>query len=385
MSQLSHSSPSTRQHLLSCTDCCIEKDDIWLDLAVFDVWPQMRRAQSSKNTQNGIWDSYRNVIGTLHTSDQSKKVSLPLPLSLSTCFHWSQPGCLATKLKVWVKILGMIKLSATWAIDCSEDNAWIHYYLNSSSLPEWFISKFTWPRPSDKTSRLATWEHFVTSLVLCPTTAGCALSLYCFFILRPTSCSVFKDFQTEWSFSHFQPPNEGRSVVPQWIFHGDSTGILRSKQQPLQHIPWAGSFCCTDRGATHLALNMLMPISLKSCGYGPKMNNNGQQMSEWYHNYINMATTDLLTWRSSCSSWSSTSSPPKNDQTDQNDGDQNNLRPELQAMTSGVNCCLSRSRWIKTNDVCSWFGIDYIKSYKSGSVIFITASGADHLGCVRCR
>lgn len=236
----------------------------------------------------------------------------------------------------------------------------VHHYRNDLSLNS---------RGQGPVTRLPGWRHenmlLFMSLVLCPTTpAGCALSLYCFFILRPTSFSVFKHVQTEWSFSHFQPPNEGRSVVQsQWIFHGDSMekfwGPSNNRSSTSHELDRSAALIV----ALHTLLStcrIMMPVSFKSCGYGPKMVNNGQQMSEWYHNYINMATTDLLTWRSSCSSWSSTSSPPKNDQNDQNDGDQNNLRPELQAMTSGVNCCLSRSRWIKTNDVCSWFGIDYI-------------------------
>ena len=59
ISQLNHNSPAPA-HLLSCADCCIEKDDIWLDFTVFDVGPQLHRAQCSKNGRVVV-GCYRHV------------------------------------------------------------------------------------------------------------------------------------------------------------------------------------------------------------------------------------------------------------------------------------------------------------------------------------
>lgn len=180
---------------------------------------------------------------------------------------------ISPKWEVWMRLLGTIKLSATWAIDWCEDNAWIQY-LSSWSPPEPFLSK---------TSRLATLDNFVVH-VSCPMSTYTCWLCTVTNMLRPMSLC----FQAEWSFNHFQHQMmRSPCFNHQWIFH-EVFSEVQATTAPAHPMSWIVLLHWSWRYTPGLALNNLIPLSFKSW-YGSKkwftMVNSGVNR---YHNYINI-------------------------------------------------------------------------------------------------
>ena len=209
-----------------------------------------------------------------------------------------------------MRLLGTIKLSATWAIDWCEDNAWIQY-LSSWSPPEPFLSK---------TSRLATLDNFVVH-VSCPMSTYTCWLCTVTNMLRPMSLC----FQAEWSFNHFQHQMmRSPCFNHQWIFH-EVFSEVQATTAPAHPMSWIVLLHWSWRYTPGLALNNLIPLSFKSWYGSKKWFTNGQQWSQqisqlyqYIYNYISQYVEKWF-----------------------EDLQMDSICTEFQAMTSGVNWCLS--------------------------------------------
>ena len=166
-----------------------------------------------------------------------------------------------------MRLLGTIKLSATWAIDWCEDNAWIQY-LSSWSPPEPFLSK---------TSRLATLDNFVVH-VSCPMSTYtcwlCTVTIY-IYICSGRCHSVFKQSGRSTIFNHQMMRSP--CFNHQWIFHAVFSEV-QATTAPAHPMSWIVLLHWSWRCTPGLALNNLIPLSFKSW-YGSKIFKNGLQWS----------------------------------------------------------------------------------------------------------
>lgn len=159
---------------------------------------------------------------------------------------------ISPKWEFWMRLLRRIKLSATWAIDWCEDNAWIQY-LSSWSPPEPFLSK---------TSRLATLDNFVVH-VSCPMSTYtcwlCTVTIY-----AQADVTLFSSSGRSTIFNHQMMRSPCCPCFNhQWIFHALFSEV-QATTAPAHPMSWIVLLHWSWRYTPGLALNNLIPLSFKS-------------------------------------------------------------------------------------------------------------------------